>query len=57
MKTSSLVYALSALLAVIGAVLRITHVLNRPYFYGLIGVCIVLGTIGNVMRHKDLNRK
>ncbi|WP_210463747.1 hypothetical protein [Rufibacter roseolus] len=57
MKTSSLVYALSALLAVFGAVLRITHVLDRPYFYGLIGVCIVLGTIGNLLRHKDLNRK
>ncbi|WP_190300244.1 hypothetical protein [Rufibacter hautae] len=57
MKTYSLLYAVSALLAVLGAALRITHVLDRPYFYGLIAICIVLGTIGNVLRHKDLKRK
>ncbi|WP_207435614.1 hypothetical protein [Sabulibacter ruber] len=54
MKRSSLAYFGATVLAITGAFLRITHMIDQSLFYSLMGVCIVLGTVGNLLRKREL---
>jgi hypothetical protein len=54
MKKSSLVYFAGSALAVVSAVLRISHVIDRPIFYALFGVALALGIWGNEIRRRDI---
>jgi predicted tellurium resistance membrane protein TerC len=49
MKTASVVYFAATLLAVIGAALRMTHVINKPVFYLMIAISIGWGIWGNIL--------
>ncbi|MBC3541269.1 hypothetical protein ACFSC6_14630 [Rufibacter sediminis] len=49
MKTSSLPYFAATLLAVIGAALRMTHVIDKPVFYLMIAISIGWGIWGNLL--------
>ncbi|WP_157593031.1 hypothetical protein [Rufibacter tibetensis] len=54
MKTSSLLYFLATVLAILGAVLRISHVIDKYAFYALFGVSLALGIWGNELRRREV---
>ncbi|WP_181305720.1 hypothetical protein [Rufibacter sp. XAAS-G3-1] len=49
MKMSSLAYFAATALAVTGALLRMTHVIDKPVFYLMIAISIGWGIWGNLL--------
>jgi hypothetical protein len=56
MKTTSLLYLAGAALAVITAVLRIAHLIERPAAYLLFSVTLALGVWANELRRREIKK-
>ncbi|MGV3541344.1 MAG: hypothetical protein ACO1OQ_16130 [Rufibacter sp.] len=55
--TVALVFTvLGAALVIISAILRISHVIDRPTGYYLLGFGVVLGIIGNFLRRRAVKQ-
>ncbi|RNI29584.1 hypothetical protein EFA69_08485 [Rufibacter immobilis] len=57
MKNYSLLYLLATVLVVAAAALRMTHVIERPVFYLIFGISIILSFVAGSFKKKALKKE